>query len=357
MSLQRLILGAEGAEFACKSSSFDEPLTPSAFSLRAASTQGSAGVDAVRMDKLAIFVQRGGTRVYQIALNPSELEYGSGDLTILAPEIGEPSIVRLAIQRQPDTRIHAVRSDGVAAVLVFDPAENVMAWCEMETDGFVEDAAVLPGSIEDQVYYHVRRTINGVTKRYLEKWALASQCIGGTLNRQADSYLVISQSSSTTITGLSHLEGKTVVIWAAGKDLGTKVVSGAQITGLSQAVTSAIVGLGYTAQWRSPKLAFAAQMGTALTQTKRLTHLGVILADTHPQGLQYGRDFDTMDNLPLLEGGAPVDPDAVHRAYDEVPFEFSGTWDNDARLCLQAAAPRPCTVLAAIISVQTNETR
>jgi hypothetical protein len=309
------------------------------------------------LDKLGIFVQRSGTRVYQLALNSSELEYGSSDLTILAPEIGEPSIVRLAIQRQPDTRIHAVRSDGVVAVLVFDDIENVMAWCEMETDGFVEDVAVLPGAIEDQVYYHVRRTINGVTKRYLEKWALISQCAGGTLNYQADSFLPITQASSTTITGLSHLEGETVVVWAAGKDLGTKVVSGAQITGLSQAVTTAIVGLGYTAQWRSPKLAFAASLGTGLVQPKRLTHLGVILVDTHAQGLQYGQDFTTMDDLPLIEAGAPVDVDSVHATYDQAAFEFSGSWSTDSRLCLQAAAPRPCTVLAAVISVETNERR
>jgi hypothetical protein len=32
-----------------------------------------------------------------------------------------------------------------------------------------------------------------------------------------------------------------------------------------------------------------------------------------------------------------------------------GSWDTDARLRLRAVAPRPATVAAAVISVQTNE--
>jgi hypothetical protein len=42
---------------------------------------------------------------------------------------------------------------------------------------FVEDVVVLPaldGQLDDQVYYVVRRTINGATVRYLEKWAQES---------------------------------------------------------------------------------------------------------------------------------------------------------------------------------------
>ena len=31
-----------------------------------------------------------------------------------------------------------------------------------------------------------------------------------------------------------------------------------------------------------------------------------------------------------------------------------GTWEVDARLCLEAASPRPCTVLAVVVEHNTN---
>jgi hypothetical protein len=192
-----------------------------------------------------------------------------------------------------------------------------------------------------------------VTKRYLELWALESEAHGGTGNFIADSFAIYSGAAATTITGLSHLEAKTVVVWGNGKDLGTKVVSGGQITGLSEAVTTATIGLAYTAQWKSTKLAFASD-SILLTYPKRVFRMGIVLADTHAQGLQFGPDFTTMDGLPLYEDDSAVGTNTIHAAYDQEFIEFPGEWSNDARLCLKAAAPRPCTVLAAVLTFETG---
>lgn len=369
MALQRLILGAQGAEFSCKSSSLDEPLTPTNFNIKPASTRGSSAVGAVRIDKRAVYVQRSGVRVMELAYESDDGEYGSSDLTQLVPEIGEPSIVRMAVQRQPDTRIHCVRSDGKVALAVFDPVEEVLCWLLIETDGSVEDVVIKPsadGDGEDAVYYHVNRTINSATKRYLEKWALESECEGATSNKQADSFITYSQAASSTISGLSHLEGESVVVWDNGKclrtsagEVATFTVSSAAITatnaGAAYSATAGVVGLPYTAQWKSAKLAYAAGLGTALTQKKRLEHLGVILANAHFQGLKYGPDFTNLSPLPRVKDGTATAEDTVHTSFDETAFEFGGTWDSDARLCLQASAPRPCTVLAAIVPVETHD--
>lgn len=357
LELQRLIVGAQGTEFVCKSSSLDEPLTVSNSQIKAASTQGSAAVAPVKVDKTGIYVQRGGTRLMKIAFD-QYYEYASTNLTLFVPEVTQPSIVRIAVQRQPDTRIHCIRSDGKAAVLVFDPAEDILCWLTVETDGTIEDVVVLPGADgtpEDAVYYVVNRTINGSTVRYLERWALESDCQGSTNNYQADSYYLFSAgTATTTITGLSHLEAATVCVWANGKDLGTYTVAGGSII-VSEAVTAACVGLVYTAQFQSSKLAYAARLGTALTQKKKVSHLGVILQNTHYQGLQYGRDFDHLNDLPLVKDGAAVGADTVYSTFDEEAFSFDGSWDTDSRLCLQAQAPRPCTALAAVVSVETRE--
>lgn len=355
MPMQRLLAGTAGAEIACKSTSFDEPLTPTNFNAKEASTQGSAKIPAVKIDSSCVFVQRCGFRVYELGFSADAADYVPGDLTAVIPEIGKPGILGMAVQRQPDTRLHCWRSDGKVAVLVFDPSENVNCWVVVETDGFVEDVCVLPGTEEDQVYYLVRRTIDGATVRYFEKWALESECVGGSLNKQADSFVVYSSTATTTITGLSHLEGESVVVWADGIDVGEKTVSGGQIT-LDTAASNVIAGLGYQAQYKSTKLAyFALQNSTALTQKKKVDRIGLILADTHAQGIQYGPSFDTLDDLPLVEAEEEVDADSIWENYDAEGFEFNGDWDTDSRVCLVANAPRPATVLALVLGINTHD--
>ena len=367
MSLQRLIIGAQGTEYSIRSSSLDEPLTPTAFNIKVASTQGSGAVPPVKVDQRGIYVQRSGIKVYEITFDGNSFDYSSNQLTQLVPEMGYPGIVRIGVQRQPDTRIHAVRSDGTVMLGVLDKTEDVLAWVDIETLGSVEDVLVLPGlngNTEDRVYYVVSRAINGATVRYLEKWAPEIECRGGTMNKQADAFIIYAGTATTNITGLSHLEGAQVVVWADGTDVGTDdststwtqryTVSGGSIT-LTTAASNVVVGLPYTATWESAKL--GAQDGsiqTVLTQQKRLSHIGFVMAWVHAKGLRFGPDFDTLNDLPEIEQGTQVDSTAVRETYDEQEMEFPVTWLTDLRLCLQAQAPRPVTMLGIAVDLEIH---
>ena len=370
LSLQRLILGGEAAEFSIRASSLDEPLTPTNFNIKAASTQGSAPVQAEKIDQNGVFVQRGGNRVYELAFGSDGIDYQASQLSALIPDIGAPGITRMAVQRQPDTRMHFVRSDGTVAMLVFDKVEEVICWLDIETDGEIEDVVILPGiqgEQEDHVYYHVKRTVNGATKRFLEKWALESECRGGTLNKQADCFITFTQSASATIGGLTHLIGEDVVVWDNGKcladaagDIETFTVSGAgEITvtnaGVAYLATNGVVGLPYTGSWQSSKMVELMQnLEGSLTDTQMINALALILADVHAKGLKYGQTLteSEMRDLPDTLDGATVDPDTVHTDYVMQPMVFPGGWSADARLCLLAKAPRPATVLAALAELE-----
>lgn len=360
LPLQRLIVGAEGAEHSIRATSFDEVLTPSNFNIKEASSQGSSSAIAVKIDSRGVFVQRGGSRLFELAFDANLGDYASTEATIVVPEVGEPSIVHVAVQRLPDTRVHCVRSDGVVAVLIHNPVENVLCWSTVTTDGVVEDVVVLPGDVEDSVYYCVKRTINGVTKRYFERWALESEARGGTTSNISDAYLTYAGAAVTTLSGLSHLEGKVVVVWGNGKDLGTKTVVGGQITTISEAVTTATVGLPYTAQWKSTKLAHAtANMygfkSIQLTYGKRITQLGFVLADAYAGALKFGPDFDTLDDMPLVENSLQTPDGTLNAIYDEELIEFPGEWSSDSRICIQAASPRPVTVLSIVLAYEVEE--
>ncbi len=422
LELERLVIGTQGAEKTLRSSSFDEPVTPTNSEIKGTGTQGSAGVPAVKIDKRGIFLQKCKTKIFEISYNSgqnsSAFDYGTVDLMGFVPSIGQPRIVKIAAQRQPDTRIHCVRSDGKVAININDPLENVLCWVIFKTDGFVEDVIVMPGDIEDKVYYLVRRTINSSTVRYLEKFALESECNGGTfiydstsatvidlsseddtqpyldgryvtvrdsagakignyevsdgsitlgaavtyakitptLYHLMDSYAVYNGVATTTPTGWSHLEGETVIVWADGKYVGEKTVASGGFT-LDTAAQQVVAGLDYEARYKSNKLAYAAGLGTAHNQRKRVNYLGFILADTHASGIMYGSAFgtDTMDDMPQMEDGAVVDPDHIWPDYDKDMTEFAGGWSTDSRVCLTARAGKPCTVLALAIGMVTND--
>lgn len=355
LGMQRLLIGTAGAEISIRSTSFDEPLTPTAFNLKNASTAGSTpSVAAVAIDQRGVFIGRSGKRIFQLFYSADGNDYESTPADVLWPEAGGDGISAIAVQREPDTRIHFVRADGMAVVLTWMPSEDISPFIEIETDGDIEDVCVLPDTPEDAVYYVVKRNINGSDVRYLERMALRSETEGADNTRLMDAFAVYDGVSTTTPTGWTHLNGETVAVWADGVDVGTKTVSAGGFT-LSTAASYVVAGLAYTAQFKSAKLAYGAQAGTSLSQKKRIEQIGALLQNTHVQGLQYGRDFDNMDYLPLTREGETVGDDDILSSADDQMTAFPGDWNTDERLCLQAASPRPCTVLGVVLGMATAE--
>jgi hypothetical protein len=243
-------------------------------------------------------------------------------------------------------------------VLIFDRLENVICWISIETPGatgVVEDISVLPGETEDQVYYFVKRTINSVTQRHLCKWALEEEAIGGQLNKMADSFTTYTGAATTApfTTELLHLRGETVIIWADGIDLGTDTVTaaGALTSALATAASNVVVGLVYQARFKGTKI--GRLDGIGLLEKKKINRLGFIAENTHYQGLEYGPDFDNLSDLPKVARGQVMSDNHIYEAYHEDDFPFGGNWDPDSRICLQATAPRPCTILAAIAELES----
>lgn len=376
LGLQRLLVGCDGNEQSVRSDSLDTPLTPTNFNVKSPSTRGSAAVAAVKVDTNGLYVQRGdpalgnvaGDRLIQIAYQGvyAIVDYTTSDMSEFAPELVAVGITKIAVQRKIDTRVHCLLLDGTVAVMIYDPLENERGWLLVTTDGMVEDIFVMPGGTEDKVYYVVNRTINGVTKRYLERWAMESECIGGTISKCADSHTVITNGSPSTSISVPHLAGKNVTVWADGKDVGTDetdplnpvqtyTLDSSGNATLAVAATNVVVGLYYDAKWQSVKLTQTLRNGTSINDIRSIDTIGVVLANTHYQGLRYGSDFDNLQPLPLVEQGQVTPADTVWSAYDNEPFTFDGLWETDSRLCLLAASPRPCTILSSNIGMQTSE--
>lgn len=419
LPLTRLLAGRDTSIASIRASSFDEVLTPTNISSKDCATIGAARMKAFKVDKRGIFVSEGG-RVFELAMSPQEMDYSVTDLTRLNPDIYATGFVDGAVMRQPDGMLWLPRGDGQSAALLYDVVDDVVAWWRLQTLGIIENVCVLPApaGVENLVYFTIKRTVNGVVRRFREKLAPRANCTGGTLCQLADSHLVYQGAPAATIT-LPHLPSTNVVIWADGADRGTVMtdavgvatmpgdatystimaglggevvsfdggsspsnvmsvpagyegltaevfsdrrrvgpltVSGGQIALPNGRVETRLEAFfGFTAPFYSAKLAYAAQGGTALSQKKKIDHLGLILYDTHYQGLQMGQSFSNLDPMPLMQGEAAIPADTVFAEYDEPTIAVPGTWDTDARLCLLAQAPRPAKVGGVVVSINTNE--
>jgi hypothetical protein len=359
LGLQRLAAGTSTAEISIRASSFDEPITPTNFVPRNASTRGSADIAAVPVDSEAIFVQRSGDRAYRFAFSADKNDYFAFDLTELNRDILSGGVKKIAVQRHPDTRIWWLLNSGEMRCLVLELDQQVVAWTRVVTDGTFDDFDILPSDDEDRLFGIVKRTVDGNTVRYIEEMAPLSQAEGGANNAMADSFISGTNGpASTTITGLSHLEGEQVVVWADGAVLHDQdsmlTVSGGAIT-VSTAVTNYMVGLPYIGRWRSTKLAYGSALGTALTQRKRVSHLSLVMQNVGWNGIRLGREFTDMTKLRHELRGRTLATNEVLAEYDYDASQFNGGWDSDSRVSVEMRAPYPATLAAMVISMKTND--
>jgi hypothetical protein len=114
-----------------------------------------------------------------------------------------------------------------------------------------------------------------------------------------------------------------------------------------------VVGLQYTAQYKSAKL--GSIQGIGLLEHKKVNRIGFIAENLHHKGIQYGPDFDQLYDLPEVEKGAVIAEHTVHETYHEEDFPFGGEWDPDSRICFQSQSPKPATILAAISEFESVE--
>ncbi|AXV15120.1 hypothetical protein CYG48_05045 [Neorhizobium sp. SOG26] len=355
IGLERLLAGTDLSEISIKASSFDEPLTASAWFPVDASTFGSANVRAVKVDKDGIFIQASGTGAYRLAQNQGG-DYSSADLMAMHEQIcGGSNIVDIAVQRRPDTTVWFVLANGEARCLTYEPSENVIAWSRVVTDGQFTNVAACRGAGQDSVYFAVVRS---GTKR-LERLADMTDCRGGTVNCLADGFTRFTATASQTTFSVPHLSGKQVVVWVDGKavrdqsNLAT-VTGGNVVIPAVAAGKSVVIGLPYVGRWKSTKLAYGAGGGTALFQRKKVAQLGLYLVKTMLDGLRVGRDFNTLRQLTTTSKGAPIAPGTLQEAFDADLMPISSDWDTDSRVCIEARAPYPFTAAGLVMDVTTN---
>lgn len=343
----KLVMATAADEVSIRSNSFGDVITPTNATIKSGSTQGADDADPIKIDGLIYFVQRSGARIFSLEAFVERDTFDTRDINLLNEDICSAGITRLAVTRQPETRIYAVLDDGNMAVNTTDRVEEVSGFNRLHSAGNIKDIVVLPDTGEDRIYYVIERTINSIAYQYLEKQAKFSESIGGTLSKTFDSFKTY-VSPGTTITDLDHLEGETVGIWGDGQDRGDFVVASGQIT-VPASWTNVVVGLRYIADYISNKLS-GYQQTSVLTERKRIVDTGVALKNYWPGSLKIGPNISLLKDLPGIEDGKAIDVTATISEYNELPFEFDGEDESDPRIYMRATGP--VTILALTYGIE-----
>jgi len=355
----RLYSGLSGFEAEIMSNAFDEVITPANVRARNRTTKGSADASPVLVDDAAVMISRSKERIYRFGPQDSS-EPSAMDLTRLNREIGGAGgFTELAWQLEPEPRLWAVRADGQIGCMVMDGDEGVYAWFRLKHEGFVESVCITPGAIEDDIHIVVKREIDGSTVRYIEKVAKERWDSVDEVWR-LHSALSYSGASTSTMTGLDHLEGESVYVWGNGRQSGPYTVASGSIS-LEYAVTYAVVGLRYDGLYKSGRLNWGGDGGTALTQNKQLHNIGLMLRNTAGANLEWGDGFHEPSDersMTILQDRqqSGLTFDSALQLYNaDIPAgQMEGATETDTRLHLRMRGAGPVTVLGTVPAVKTN---
>jgi hypothetical protein len=252
-----------------------------------------------------------------------------------------------AYAQAPHSIVWAVRSDGVMLSLTYMREHQVWAWCQHDTAGLYESVCTVSEGTEDAVYVAVKRTINGVVRRYVER--LQSRIV----NDVRDSFFVdaglsYDGAAATVISGLDHLEGETVTILADGSVSASQIVSAGTIT-LPAAASVVHVGLAYTSEIKTLDFDLA-QARAPANAKRRVTE--VVVKVERSRGLWVGPDADHVVEVKQRDVEPYGDPIELFTA--DIKIAIPPSWGRSGSIVLQQLDPLPLTVLAVLPEVEVG---
>ena len=346
-----LTIGTTGGEYVLTATS-DGPITPTTTLIRKYSNYGSAAIEPVQVADVTLFVQRGGRKVreFRYVGDINVAAYQAPDITIVAEHITAGGLSAFAYQQEPDGVIWAIRADGSLIGVTYRREEEVVAWHKHviggEFDGgqaIVESIATLPSDTgEDELYMIVKRTINGVTKRYVE--LMRPFDFGGVTTGAffVDSGLRYDGSAIGSLKGLYHLEGETVTVLANGASHPDRVVADGGVS-LAYNSTTAAIGYGYTSSMQTMRIESGSADGTSQGKPKRIHAITLRLHET--VGIEVGNSPSENDRIFFRDSSMAMDQ-AVPLFTGDKDIEFPGGYDEDDRLYIRQTQPLPMSVLA-----------
>lgn len=330
-------------------STLDEAITPlNRRIVREVSNKGSAYVEPISIDNVALYISWSRRKIREFSYNFENDSYVAPDMTILASHLFPFDIKHMAFQSEPNSCLWVIRDDGALLGFTYQRLEGVAAWHRHATDGKFESVSCIPNTTRDgynEVWVVVNRTIEGAETRYIEMFEKETITEASNDNIMdsfyVDSGLSYDGEPTQTVSGLTHLNGKTVSVLADGIVQSSKVVSGGTIS-LDLPASKVHVGLPYIATMQTMRIERKDTQGTWQGRRKRINQ--VVFRLYKAKQFKYG----SLPNSTLLE-----------KKFNTL---YSGDWEADNVLgwnregyvTIKADTPLPFALSAIIAELEVN---
>jgi len=337
-----LQLFTKGGEFYLPQSDLN-PITPSNVVVRPSTRRGSKdGIRPVIAESGTLFIQRSGKSLREFNFSDVELSYISNNISLLSSHLlkapSDMALRRATSTDEGDLLLIVNGTDGNLTTYSILKGQQVVAPSSQTTDGDFINVGV----DVDTVYFVVKRSINGSTVYYVEKWnddftldsAVQYSTVAGNL------------PGSTSISGLTHLEAKSVKVINNGRTLADETVSSGAITSDETPATYIEVGLDYTPTITTMPVETQLPSGTIIGMKKRILEATLILYLTENITLN-GSDV-SVETFPVTLGSNNI---------------FTGKkrimplmgYDNQGQITISQSAPLFFTLLGLEYKVSTGQ--
>ncbi|WP_421917373.1 hypothetical protein [Mesorhizobium sp.] len=349
-----LMIGTSGGVRALSGSGIDEALTPSSFKNRRSRTFGCARIRPVDAGQSFLYVTRSRKAIAELTQTTAN-KFSSDDIGQISEHIPKKGVVELAFQTDPDPVLWFPLQTGELGGYTHQPSQDVRGLHRHRIGGgfagsdwaIVESAVVTPGqSGVDDIWLFVKRTIGGVTRRYIE--IMTTPFEYGALEDafQVDCGLTYVGAAVNVVGGIDHLNGQRVDVLADGKVYKGLAVASGQVTlpGGAQAGKWQ-VGLRTGSEANTLELDVGGRDGSVIGRRKKVGKVILSLMETDTTGLEVqslirGRwEPVRMPSIVAPDGKATLFTGNV-----DVPIDDS--WEGQGQVKIRHANPTPCTIRA-----------
>lgn len=339
--LNRLLVLTEAGEWVVASVNSDA-ITPSSVQLKSQSFIGASMVEPQIVNNSVLYCAARGGHVRELGYNYNAGGYITGDVSLRCAHLFDYyNILDSSFSRAPYPIAWFVSSSGSLLGLTYVPDQQIGAWHEHTTDGRFESVASVAEDDIDAVYCVVQRTINGQSKRFIERMHDRK------VKDISDSFFVdcggkYEGAETNTVSGLSWLEGCTVNILADGAEMPQQKVTDGKIA-LSVKAKKVIVGLPIEAKITTlPAIVPMRDGSDAGSKPKNVNSVflrvyntsGIYVGPEDGELVEYKQRTTELPGFPpnLLTGGVNVD--------------IKPEWSDTGSITIEQKAPLPLTILS-----------
>ena len=342
--LSQLLLLTSGSEMRVSPLNSDA-ITPTSFSVRPQSYVGASTVQPCIVNSTVVYPAARGGHVLELGYNYSAGGYISGDLCLRSAHLFDYKTIKdMTLSKSPMPLLWFVSSDGSLLGLTYIPEQQIGSWHRHTTDGKFESVASVAEGDEDHLYVVVQRTINGETKRYIER--MAKRQFGDLSNAFfVDCGGTYNGAPTKVVSGLDWLEGKEVQILGDGAVFPSQVVTDGKVV-LDEEASVVHVGLPYLSDAKTlPAILQADDFGQG--RQKNVTK--VTVRTYQSSGIFAGPDFEDLVEYKQRTTELPGSPPGL--VSGDVQLHVYGRWSDSGEICIRQADPLPLTLLSAVLEI------